>query len=140
MLKFISDFSFILQAVMMVVIWFHILLHISLGACTRKNLSVKQSTHYKYIHSPSLSIHLAIYLIIVNNLSLSLVLCIPIYQMAQSMKLFFVVVAIIAAVGAAQELAPAPSPDAGSGFSLPVSTAFVATSLLFSLQALSNYM
>lgn len=33
-------------------------------------------------------------------------------------------------------LAPAPAPDAGSGFSLPVSAAVVASSLLFSLMAL----
>lgn len=47
------------------------------------------------------------------------------------------VVALVAAVAVSgQEMSPAPSPDAGAGFSLPVSTAFVGTSLILSLVAL----
>ncbi|KAF1002412.1 hypothetical protein AG4045_015297 [Apium graveolens] len=39
---------------------------------------------------------------------------------------------VMAGVSAQME-APAPSPDVGSAFSLPVSAAFIRTSLLFSL-------
>ncbi|KAF1002413.1 hypothetical protein AG4045_015298 [Apium graveolens] len=57
----------------------------------------------------------------------------------QMMNMLFVVLAVIVAVASAQEMAPAPSPDVGSGFSLPVSSAFVGTSLLFSLVALFRH-
>ncbi|KAF1001647.1 hypothetical protein AG4045_026959 [Apium graveolens] len=46
-------------------------------------------------------------------------------------------VALLAAVAVSgQEMSPAPSPDVGAGFSLPVSTAVVGTSLILSLVAL----
>ncbi|WOG98105.1 hypothetical protein DCAR_0417446 [Daucus carota subsp. sativus] len=57
----------------------------------------------------------------------------------QMMNLFFVVLAVVVAAASAQEMAPAPSPDMGSGFSLPVSTAVVGTSLVFSLVALFRH-
>ncbi|KNA11392.1 hypothetical protein SOVF_135650 [Spinacia oleracea] len=61
--------------------------------------------------------------------------------MAKSMSInsftFFVaaILAIVASVNA-QEMAPSPAPAAGAGFSLPVSTAVVAFSLLFSVFSL----
>ncbi|KMT15400.1 hypothetical protein BVRB_3g061040 [Beta vulgaris subsp. vulgaris] len=50
---------------------------------------------------------------------------------------FFVaaILAIVAAVNA-QEMPPSPAPAAGAGFSLPVSTAVVAFSVLFSVFSL----
>ncbi|KMT15401.1 hypothetical protein BVRB_3g061050 [Beta vulgaris subsp. vulgaris] len=50
---------------------------------------------------------------------------------------FFVaaILAIVAAVNA-QEMPPTQAPDAGAGFSLPVSTAVVAFSVLFSIFSL----
>ncbi|KAL9175597.1 hypothetical protein ABFS82_02G121500 [Erythranthe guttata] len=65
--------------------------------------------------------------------------------MASSMALVVLMfVAVIMAgttLSAAQGgsgLTPAPAPDAGAGFSLPVSAAVVASSLLLSLLALVN--
>lgn len=59
--------------------------------------------------------------------------------MAQSNKMNKVLVAavvlsasVMAGVSAQME-APAPSPDVGAAFSLPISAAFIGTSLLFSL-------
>ncbi|CAO2814971.1 unnamed protein product [Amaranthus hypochondriacus] len=42
------------------------------------------------------------------------------------------ILAIVAAVNG-QDLSPSPAPAAGAGFSLPISTAVVAFSLLFSV-------
>lgn len=52
-------------------------------------------------------------------------------------KAFVIAFVLIAVTASAQEvgLAPAPSPDAGAGFSLPVSGALIGTSLLVSLFA-----
>ncbi|MCE3050636.1 hypothetical protein HAX54_047719 [Datura stramonium] len=56
-------------------------------------------------------------------------------------KAFILAVFLAAVAVSAQEpsLAPAPSPDAGSGFSLPVSGALIGTSLLMSLFALLRH-
>ncbi|KMT15406.1 hypothetical protein BVRB_3g061100 [Beta vulgaris subsp. vulgaris] len=53
----------------------------------------------------------------------------------------FFVAAILAMVAAvnAQAMAPSPAPDAGAGFSLPISTAVVAFSLLFSIFSLFKH-
>ncbi|WOH06502.1 hypothetical protein DCAR_0625930 [Daucus carota subsp. sativus] len=47
-----------------------------------------------------------------------------------------ILVVVLAAVAVSGQEAPAPSPDVGAGFSLPVSTAVVGTSLILSLLAL----
>uniref|UniRef100_M1A9D7 Uncharacterized protein n=1 Tax=Solanum tuberosum TaxID=4113 RepID=M1A9D7_SOLTU len=54
------------------------------------------------------------------------------------MAVFFAIVAILSAVASAQEptLAPAPSPDQGGAFSLPISGAIICSSLIFSVAAL----
>ncbi|KMT15404.1 hypothetical protein BVRB_3g061080 [Beta vulgaris subsp. vulgaris] len=51
---------------------------------------------------------------------------------------FFVaaILAIVAATNAQDTMAPSPAPAAGAGFSLPVSTAVVACSILFSVFSL----
>ncbi|KNA24367.1 hypothetical protein SOVF_016320 [Spinacia oleracea] len=46
------------------------------------------------------------------------------------------ILAIVAAVGAQETMAPSPAPATGAGFSLPASTAVVALSLLFSVFSL----
>ncbi|KAF3442586.1 hypothetical protein FNV43_RR16502 [Rhamnella rubrinervis] len=64
-------------------------------------------------------------------------------QYSSSSKVFTLVLAIFMAVAlvSAQDFgtaqSPAPSPDAGAAFSLPVSVVAVASSLVFSLLALS---
>lgn len=56
----------------------------------------------------------------------------------KAMAVFFAIVAILSAVASAQEptLAPAPSPDQGAAFSLPISSAIICSSLIFSVAAL----
>ncbi|KAH0726123.1 hypothetical protein KY285_001821 [Solanum tuberosum] len=56
----------------------------------------------------------------------------------KAMAVFFAIVAILSAVASAQEptLAPAPSPDQGGAFSLPISGAIICSSLIFSVAAL----
>lgn len=49
---------------------------------------------------------------------------------------FFMLAIISGAAAVSAQLAPAPSPDAGASFALPVATIFVASSLLISLCAL----
>ncbi|KAG5583399.1 hypothetical protein H5410_054026 [Solanum commersonii] len=58
-------------------------------------------------------------------------------QFSSIVKAFVLVVVLAAVAGSAQEvgLAPAPSPDAGAGCSVPVSGVLIGTSLLFSLFA-----
>lgn len=54
------------------------------------------------------------------------------------MAVFFAIAAILSAIASAQEVAsaPAPSPDQGGAFSLPVSGAIVCSSLILSVAAL----
>ena len=54
-------------------------------------------------------------------------------SMIKALVLTVVMSAITAASAEEVSLAPAPSPDAGAGFSLPVSTALIAASLLSSV-------
>lgn len=56
-------------------------------------------------------------------------------------KASLLAVVMLAVTASAQEfgMAPAPSPDAGAAFSLPVSTAFIASSLFVSLFALLRH-
>ncbi|KAK2999046.1 hypothetical protein RJ639_023040 [Escallonia herrerae] len=57
-----------------------------------------------------------------------------------ALLLAFVVAAFSAvATVSAQEMAPAPAPDAGSALSLPVSGALLGASLLLSLLAFSKH-
>ncbi|KAK4377931.1 hypothetical protein RND71_004227 [Anisodus tanguticus] len=58
-------------------------------------------------------------------------------QVSSIIKAFVLAVVLAAVAASAQEvgLAPAPSPDAGAGFSVPVSGALIGTSLLVSLFA-----
>ncbi|CAI9782774.1 unnamed protein product [Fraxinus pennsylvanica] len=63
------------------------------------------------------------------------------YSMAQlsivmASLLAYALVALSVAATTVSAQAPAPSPDKGDAFSLPVSSAFIATSLLFSVFAL----
>nr|GMD42950.1 hypothetical protein N619_00225 [Ipomoea batatas] len=55
--------------------------------------------------------------------------------------LFAVVLAVFSAAATAQEIgsAPAPSPDAGAAFSLPISSAVIGSSLLLSVAALLRH-
>ncbi|KAL7120594.1 hypothetical protein ACP275_02G131600 [Erythranthe tilingii] len=62
-------------------------------------------------------------------------------SMALVVLMFVAVIMVGTTLSAAQGgsgLTPAPSPDVGAGFSLPVSAAVVASSLLLSLLALVN--
>ncbi|CAN4080527.1 unnamed protein product [Withania somnifera] len=56
----------------------------------------------------------------------------------KAMAVFFAIVAILSAIASAQEVAltPAPSPDQGGAFSLPISGLIVCSSLIFSVAAL----
>ncbi|KAK1397756.1 hypothetical protein POM88_007619 [Heracleum sosnowskyi] len=55
--------------------------------------------------------------------------------MAQFSSIFILAI-VSGATAVSAQLAPAPSPDVGASFALPVSTAFIATSLLICLTAL----
>ena len=57
---------------------------------------------------------------------------------AMSINIITMFMAAIVATVNAQEMAPSPAPAAGAGFALPVSTAVVAFSLLFSVFSLIN--
>ncbi|WOG98103.1 hypothetical protein DCAR_0417444 [Daucus carota subsp. sativus] len=46
---------------------------------------------------------------------------------------------VSSAVAVSAQLAPAPSPDVGASFALPVSTMFIGTSLLISLCGLLRH-
>ncbi|KAK1397757.1 hypothetical protein POM88_007620 [Heracleum sosnowskyi] len=56
--------------------------------------------------------------------------------MAQFSSIFFILAIVSGATAVSAQLAPAPTPDVGASFALPVSTLFIATSLLISLTAL----
>lgn len=62
--------------------------------------------------------------------------------MAQSFKALAVVAVVLtmfSAMAMAQELPPAPSPDQGAAYSLPVSGPILCSSLLVSLLAVIKY-
>ncbi|KAI5652430.1 hypothetical protein M9H77_29617 [Catharanthus roseus] len=56
-------------------------------------------------------------------------------------KALVLAVVMLTVTSSAQDIgmAPSPSPDAGAAFSLPVSTAFIVSSLFFSLFALLRH-
>ncbi|KAK4345948.1 hypothetical protein RND71_036124 [Anisodus tanguticus] len=58
-------------------------------------------------------------------------------QVSSIIKAFILAIVLAAVAASAQEvgLAPSPSPDAGAGFSVPISGALIGTSLLVSLFA-----
>lgn len=60
-------------------------------------------------------------------------------SMIKTLVVAMVVLATMAASAPDLSLAPAPTPDAGAAFSLPVSAALIASSLLFSVFALLRH-
>ncbi|KAL9240127.1 hypothetical protein vseg_014384 [Gypsophila vaccaria] len=54
-------------------------------------------------------------------------------------SIFVVVVLALVAVAQAQEMAPSPAPSVGAGFSVPVSNAVVAFSIVLSLFSLLKH-